>query len=195
MDRLASLPKVVEGWRGRDGAWKSEIVTAIGAEDWLLRRYQNPSGSAVWLYVGFHNNVSFAGSSPHSPLLCYPGQGWVLIENRLEEIPLADGSSIPVNHLLVQKGSEQRLVLYWFQWGDEVTTEDNAGDYLAKLGWLLRLPFLIQENARTDRSLVRVSARVRVSRERTFESGASFVRAIFPLLAEHFELAVQRPST
>jgi len=192
---LASLPKQVEGWRGEDGEWKSETVTAIGAEDWLLRRYQDLSGSAVWLYVGFHSDVSFAGSSPHSPLLCYPGQGWVLIDSTIEQIPLAEGSSIPVNRLLVQKGLEQRLVLYWFQWGNEVTAEDSAGDYGAKVSWLLRLPFLMREQARTDRSLVRVSARVGLSRERTFAAGTNFIQAMFPLLAEHFELVTQRPST
>jgi hypothetical protein len=97
--------------------------------------------------------------------------------------------------LHVQKGSEQRLVLYWFQWGDEVTTEDGAGDYMAKLRWLVGLPFVVREQARTDRSLVRVSARVGPSPERTLAAEANFVQAMFPLLAEHFELAVRRPST
>lgn len=193
-DRLASLPKQVAQWRGEDGSWKAETVTAIGADDWLLRRYHDPSGSAVWLYVGFHSDVSFAGSSPHSPLLCYPGQGWVVIDSSIEQIPLAPGSSIAVNRLLVQKGSEQRLVLYWFQWGDEVSTEDAAGDYVAKLRWLLSLPFQMQEQERTDRSLVRVSARVGPSPERTFAAEANFVKAVFPLLAEHFELATQPAS-
>jgi EpsI family protein len=153
-----------------------------------LRRYEDPSGNAVWLYVGFHNNASFGGTTPHSPRLCYPGQGWTVLDATIEKIPLADGSSNPDNRLLVQKGLEQRLVLYWLQWGSEVTTESGAGDYTAKLGWLLRLPFLAQEDTRTDRSLVRVSARVDLSPERTFATGARFVALVFPLLAEHFHL-------
>ena len=192
--RLASLPRQVEGWRGEDGGWKAETVTAIDAEDWLLRRYQDPSGSTVWLYVGFHSGISFGGSSPHSPLLCYPGQGWVVVDSTIEQIRLAEGSSIPVNSLLVQKGLEQRLVRYWFQWGDEVTTEDGAGDYMAKLRWLLGLPFVVREQARTDRSLVRVSVRVGASPEQSFAAGANFIQTMFPLLAEHFELAM-RPAS
>jgi len=190
-EKLASLPKQMEGWRGEDGGWKAETVTAIGAEDWLLRRYQDPSGSTVWLYVGFHAGISFGGSSPHSPLLCYPGQGWVVIDSTTVPVPLAEGSPIRVNSLLVQKGLEQRLVLYWFQWGEEVTTEDGAGDYMAKLRWLVGLPFAMREEARTDRSLVRVSTSVGIGPEQSLAAGTDFIQAMFPLLAQHFELAME----
>ena len=191
-NRLASLPIDVGGWHGEDGEWTAETVTAIGAEDWLLRRYQDAAGDSVWLYVGFHNSVSFGGASPHSPRLCYPGQGWTVLDATIERIPLPDGASIDVNRLLVQKDLEQRVVLYWLQWGAEVTTERGEGDYLAKLAWMLRLPFLVQHEGRTDRSLVRVSARVDRSPDRALATSANFVGAVFPLLSQHFDLVTNR---
>jgi EpsI family protein len=191
--RLQAFPLDLGMWKGTDAGWDSEVVTALGVDDWILRRilrrYQEASGDFVWLYIGFSERVSFSdGHSPHSPLVCYPGQGWELLETDVQEIELPGGRTIAVNKLLVRKGLERRLVLYWQQRGERIALEESWGDYRAKLDWLLRVPSLLARNERTDRALVRISAPVAGTPEATLSREVAFIQSAFPALAQQFAL-------
>lgn len=190
--RLGTFPLELDAWRGAELDWDPAVATAVGADDWILRRYGHPTGAFVWLYVGSHGALSFeGGGSPHSPLLCYPGQGWEIVSSSLQEVRNPGGAPLRINKLRVRRGASERLVLYWHQWGDRIAAEEAFGDYGAKLSWLLQVPALIRNGARTDRALVRVSAPIGEDEEATLERQLEFVQVALPHLARHFALDLE----
>jgi EpsI family protein len=198
--RLQAFPLHVVTWEGRERSLDPNVVTALGLDDWMLRLYQNESRAFVWLYIGFFGYYHFdKGSFHHSPQVCYPAQGWKLIQGELQEINIPEKEKILVNKLLVQKGTERQLVLYWYQWGDRIVTEKNWEDwgrwrdYKLRLYSLLHLPSLLINNDRTDRALVRISAPVIDNVEETLSHEIAFIQAAFPLLVRHFSLDGSSP--
>jgi EpsI family protein len=192
--QLETVPRQLEDWSSEERGWDADAVTALGVEDYLLRRYVRDDGTRLWLYVGVHEGLSLApnSGSPHSPLLCYPGQGWEIIASRERQIDRPGKEPITANWLLVEKDGVAKSVVYWQQWGGEIATEQEWGDYATKLAWLLRLPRLLSAGQRTDRSLVRISSRVVGDVDRTLAYQSDFVRAILPTLAEIFQLELDR---
>jgi EpsI family protein len=189
--RLQAFPLQVGEWAGREGKWDQAMVAALDVDDWALRLYRHPSGAIVWFYIGFLERLT-PNRSHHSPQICYPAQGWKSIQQGLQPIPLSEGKSLLINKLLVQKGLEQHLVLYWHQWGEQSLPEDRGlwGEYGYKLSALLRL---LHVPHRTDRALVRISALVMDSVEETLSREVAFIQAALPLLVQHFAPAVPSP--
>jgi Protein of unknown function (DUF3485) len=63
--------------------------------------------------MGFLNRQT-SQRNHYSPQLCYPAQGWEIEQRGLHPIPLPTGDKIEINKLILQKGVEKRVVLYWF---------------------------------------------------------------------------------
>jgi EpsI family protein len=190
--RVEAVPVDFGNWHGEEHGWDADAVTALGVDDYLLRRYVRGDGAGLWLYIGVHDGLSLApgSGSPHSPLLCYPGQGWEIVARDEREIARPGSAPITANWLLVEKDGQRKSVLYWQQWGGEIATEQQWGDYGTKLSWLVRLPRLLREGQRTDRSLVRISSPVEGSVDRTLAEQSDFARAILPTLVSLFNLEV-----
>src|SRR5215813_12626284 len=93
--RLQEFPLQVEGWAGTESRLHSSVVTLLGLDDWLLRLYQHPSRGFVWFYIGFLKNLGALGH--HSPQVCYPAQGWELLEEGLQQINIPEGQRISIN--------------------------------------------------------------------------------------------------
>jgi EpsI family protein len=186
--RLQLFPLQVEDWEGTKGRLDEQVVTALQLDDWILHRYRHPSGVFLWLYIGFLEHQT-PQKSHHSPQICYPGAGWELVQQGVQQIAVPEGEPILVNKLLVQKGLERQLVLYWYQWGDRILPEGYSvwGDYGYRLTALLRL---LRPASRKDYTLVRVSAPVVDSVEATLAYEIAFIQAAFPLLAKHFALDI-----
>ncbi|MEW6087371.1 MAG: exosortase C-terminal domain/associated protein EpsI [bacterium] len=83
------------------------------------RKYTNKEGNSVWLYIGYFNYEK--GAYSHNPARCYLSQGWTIIEEKLEEIEIS--GKLKLNRMFAQKGPLQKVVLYWFQIGNEVFTD------------------------------------------------------------------------
>jgi EpsI family protein len=80
---------------------------------------------------------------------CLPGAGWQPIETSTVAIPTESASSaVEVNRVVIQKGQDRQLVLYWYQGRGRVV----ANEYLSRA-------YLVWDAARrnrTDGALVRV---------------------------------------
>jgi EpsI family protein len=174
-----TLPMRMGTWEGTEERLEPNVVTLLGLDDWVLRRYQREAGASVWFYAGFlaHRHE---GKEHHSPQSCYRTHGWKLLHNGVQQIPIPGQDSINVYTLLVQKGIEQQWVLYWPQWGERVVTaREPWEEYKLKLFAMLRL-----QPMRTDHTLVLVSAPVVDSREATLAHAIAFIQAVFPSLSD-----------
>ena len=169
---FAAFPlEVAERWRGQELGRDKEILDVLKVDDFMMRLYQTKRREPVWLYVGYYKSQR-TGVTYHSPLNCLPGAGWS-IQSR-EVIPLPFRETVRVNRVLIQKGLDKQLILYWYQDRGRII----ANEYWAK-GFLV---WDAMTRNRTDGALVRISVPVEDSSERAFAIGVEFLKDVFPLL-------------
>jgi EpsI family protein len=173
--RLATLPALIDGWRGEDqAAFDAETLRILAADDYLNRVYVHPTGAVAGLYVAYYGSQR-TGESIHSPLHCLPGNGWRPISSTRMEMA-TDRGATQVNRLLVEKSTARQLVLYWF----EGRGRSVASEYTNKA-------FLVWDGVRRGRSdgaLVRIITPV-LGDERAAEAAAiRFARQAFGPLRE-----------
>jgi len=88
-----------------------EFLETLHARDVLYRTFTGADGEPVWLFLAYFDRQK-EGSQVHSPRHCYPGSGWNIESEPRWPSPWGDA---PVASLVVNDGSERRLVLYWYQ--------------------------------------------------------------------------------
>lgn len=178
---LSTLPLEIRDWRGRlEAPLSDSILNVLRVDDYTTRTYLRP-GDAVGFYVGYHATQR-QGASIHSPLNCLPGAGWIPMQHGRRTLVVADASglsrSIEVNRVIIEKGVDRQLVLYWYQSHGRVV----ASEYWGKVYSVLDA---IRWN-RTDAALVRVVtpiANVDGGLDRADHAVNDFARTVFPLLA------------
>jgi EpsI family protein len=175
---LSAMPLTVHDWQGADQPpFDPETLRVLGADDYLNRVYVHPDGAGAGLYVAFYASQR-AGESIHSPLHCLPGNGWRPVSTSRMTLA-ADGRSIVVNRLLVQKSTMRQLVLYWFAGrGRTVSSE-----YENKL-WLVWDGF---RRGRSEGALVRITTPVAGDEHLAEAAAVRFVQDAFGPLREVLE--------
>jgi EpsI family protein len=146
---LSAFPKQLDGWTGRDLPLATDVLQQTGVDDHLLRVYES-GGQFESLWVGYYRSQR-QGAAIHSPMNCLPGNGWQPVATERLAVSL-DGISkgAVINKVIVSKGLERELVLYWYQTLDRVT----ASEYWSK-AYLAADAFRF---GRTDIALVRIMA-------------------------------------
>ena len=175
---FSSFPDSVAGWRTQeDSYFNTEVLGVLKVDDYLMRRYVDPSGRALWLYVGYWATQR-KGAQIHSPRNCLPAGGWEPVEANRITIPVGGmRGPITVNRYLIQKDRDLQLVLYWYQ----SHGEPIAGELPAKIE-MVRSAIL---RNRTDGALVRVSTPVVGGVPETTERLVKYVQALYPILGEY----------
>jgi exosortase D (VPLPA-CTERM-specific) len=144
--RFAAFPASIGQWHGHPSPLDQATVQYLGLDDYILSDYSKPNGRPVNFYVAYYNSQR-NGYTPHSPLVCIPGDGWLITHARRTTYTGLDGT-LPLNRLIIARNGVKELVYYWYdERGRQV-----ANEYWAK--WYL-LVDAITEN-RTDGALIRV---------------------------------------
>jgi EpsI family protein len=180
---LAAMPFQIDGWKGRrEPDFTPEILAVLGVDDYIVRTYFQDR-VAVSLYVGYHDSQR-QGDTIHSPLNCMPGAGWQPLEQGRITVPVTDtldtlGTAprpIEINRVVIGKGLDKQLVLYWYQSHRRVV----ASEYWGKIYTVLDA---VKYN-RTDAALVRVVAPISdsVPVDLAEKQGLSFIQSLFPRL-------------
>ena len=183
-ESFSTFPMEIGDWRGESvPRFNQQILAVLGVDEYVTRTYYAPSGRAVGLYVGFYQSQR-QGDTMHSPLNCLPGAGWepVKKERVTIEVPTTTGTrAIVVNRIVILKGLDKQVVLYWYQSHGRVV----ASEYWGKIYTVVDA---IRLN-RTDAAMVRVISPVTGSdaaAEQTAERlTVDFTRAMFPLLGRY----------
>jgi EpsI family protein len=175
---LSALPTQLGYWTGYDEpSFDEETLRVLGVDTYVNRSYvpASPAGPGpVGLYIGYYGSQR-QGDAIHSPLNCLPGTGWQPIERARVEVPAA-GASAPfeANRLLVQKGRDRQLVVYWYE---------GRGRRVASEYWnkALLIADAVRIN-RTDGSLVRLMTPVLDSRQASEQRILDFATLLVPEL-------------
>lgn len=151
---LASLPHQLGDWTGTDVTIPQEILDILGAGDFLLRVYREPTPSQPYvdLFVAYFPSQR-SGDSIHSPKNCLPGAGWSPVESSRVTLSLPGQAAFPANRYVIAKGEDRMLVLYWYLAHDRAV----ASEYWAKF-------YLVTDAMRLNRSdgsLIRVTTPLR----------------------------------
>ena len=183
-DSLWNLPTYVAGWQGQQtDRLDQQTLTVLGADDYLNRFYVSPVHGGVGFFIGYYQSQR-VGSKLHSPLICLPGAGWETLQEQLLTIPVTTNSGrriIEVNRMIVAKGLERQVVLFWFQSQGRVI----ASEYWGKLYSMVDAA----RRRRTDTAIVRVMSPVLGSdagaEARAEQAAIAFTQAVFPLLGRY----------
>ena len=184
---FAEFPLTIgDRWQGKELGIEQKILDVLKLNDYMMRVYiprelikdsENRNGLApVYLYVGYYQSQR-TGATYHSPKNCLPGAGWQFVDSEQIPVMLARGDAPVINKVVIQKGLDKQIILYWYQDRGRII----ASEYSAK-GFLIWDSMTKQ---RTDGSLVRISVPVGKSDEQAFAEGFEFMRDIFPLLGQY----------
>jgi len=173
---FSTFPKQIGQWRGQEQLFDDKIYAVLGVDDSFLASYQSPDHRLVQLYVGFYQSQR-EGDLIHSPKNCMPGAGWNIVQTAIETV---EGFDTEPNErklikLVLQKGAQKQIVLYWFQSRGRII----ASEYMQKI-------YLVWDaitRQRTDGSFVRLIARVQNGDDNgAWEDLKIFARLLDPLL-------------
>lgn len=148
--RFDRLPSEINGWRAIDLEMDEAVSEMLAADHNVQRAYFHDQGYAVFVYIGYYGTAR-GGTPEHTPDVCYPAQGWEVVEAGAQSIGGAKG--LAVQELLVEKAGERRLVHFWYR------TSHSTG-IASVLG--LRMQHFWGRIARNrgDGALIRLSTRV-----------------------------------
>jgi EpsI family protein len=172
---LDAFPLALGDWQGQEATiFEMETLNILKVKDYLMRRYVDAGGRSLWLYIGYWDTQR-KGAQMHSPKNCLPGAGWEPLEVSQRTFPLpAPYGSIVVNHFLIQKDSDQQLILYWYHsQGRAIAGEVAARVEMVKSAILRN---------RTDGALVRLSSPVYGSVAETSDRLVRYVQTMYPVL-------------
>ena len=176
---LATFPLQIGHWVGEGHTLDPNVLQVLKVDDYLWRQYGDRHGPPFGLYIGYYQSMR-QGATYHSPKNCLPGSGWYFLETGKTPLQVTDGYGRPVeiNRLIIQKGLDKQLVLYWYQDRGRVLTSE----YWAKAYMILDA--LLKH--RTDGAFVRITVPFLPETEaEAFAQGKAFAEQLFPLLQRY----------
>lgn len=189
---LSDLPSMIGAWTGQGSVeFNTDTLKALGVDDYTNRIYYGPGGAVIGLYIGYYRSQR-QGDTIHSPLNCLPGAGWNPVVRDVLAVPIQLSTAeqagtdpqfraIRINRIIIQKGLDKQLVLYWYQSHGRVV----ASEYWGKIYTVIDA----MRTNRTDAALVRIIAPV-VGSEKNAENASlqesvDFLKLLFPLLSQY----------
>ncbi len=142
-----ALPTELNGWRSVDLAIDEAVSDILAADHNVQRAYLHPLGYQIFVYVGYYGTER-GGTPEHTPDICYPAQGWQIVESMIQRAGGQGGFDL--REFVVEQAGERRLVHYWYRTGSQSGLTSVVG---------LRLRHVVDrmtEN-RGDGALVRLS--------------------------------------
>jgi EpsI family protein len=115
------LPIFINGWIGEDIEVGNRTLEILETNDVLMRDYKkegNPFIQLCIIYASNNRKVS------HPPEVCYKGSGWSLEEKILVVFSIKSDEfpELRANKLILEKGDQKQLVLYWYKCNSDYAT-------------------------------------------------------------------------
>lgn len=174
---FALFPMEFKDWRGTPTTLDEASLDALAPTDYVLADYTNPKGGRPLNFYAAYYASQRAGIRTHSPQLCIPGGGWNIMRQSMFAIRLADGESLDVNRVLIERRGVKQIVYYWFEErGRHIATESTLKYYA--------LRDALADN-RTDGALVRIVVPIYDDEQAADSVATLFLGAMIPLLGEY----------
>jgi exosortase D (VPLPA-CTERM-specific) len=149
-NRFVEFPVMLGQWQGHPSTLAPEVERGLSVDDYILSDYTKGDDKAVNLYVAYYASQR-KGEAPHSPLVCIPGDGWLI--THLERTSYGGaGAEQPMNRVILDRDGNKELVYYWY---DE-RGRKIASEYWSK--WYLLSDSILKN--RSDGALVRLITQI-----------------------------------
>ena len=118
------FPKQFNKWHGEDihsdnGTWMS----VLGASGMVFRSYIKGNAS-VDLYLAYYTDMN-SSDLVHAPTVCYPGQGWQVVSDSIEEFSLG-AKTFRATRLIIRKQGHTQIVYAWWQTRDRILATNSS---------------------------------------------------------------------
>ena len=156
---------------------EGKIIQELKLDDYVNNDFHG-NGNRLFLYIGYYLTSKKVGAA-HSPLVCFPGQGWLLsnLEERTVKTPEGE---IHLVKTLAANTKRRLLVLYWFQSFEKT----SPGTFYQKVYTLLAKYF----HQREDNAFVRIMIPIdNIPEEDGYRIGVGFIKAFYPLFIKHIK--------
>jgi EpsI family protein len=176
---LSEFPLQIGDWHGTIGLFDEKVYKVLGVDDSILVNYHKPLRDGIQLYIGFYKSQR-EGELIHSPKNCMPGSGWTIADVSLVKLNLkkSKGEPIKVIQLIMHKGSQRQVAIYWFHSRGRVI----SSEYFQKI-------YLVWDSItrhRTDGSFIRLLSLTTASDQtQTTQDLKRFAEQILPILDEY----------
>lgn len=169
---LAEYLRNIDGWEyAQDIYLPDNIVKALDLDDFLHRIYKS-ADIYISLYIGYYHSNKKIGAA-HSPLVCFPGQGWDYTYKKNLSVQ-AGKDTLNIAKLLISKGEEKQLVLYWFQAYDKTT----SSTFTQKID--LFLSRLVQQKEHNAFVRIMLPLNESMDEEKAMQTSIEFIRSFYP---------------
>ena len=187
-ESFVTFPTQIGPWKGHESErFTDQVMAILGVDEYVSRAYESAAEGNVHLYVGFYESQR-QGDTMHSPLNCLPGAGWEPVRKEHVTYTVKANTStnaptraIEVNRIVIQRGLDRQLVMYWYQSHGRVV----ASEYWGKIYTVLDA----MRMNRTDAALVRVIAPIPTSEPESVTAAervaGRFVETLFPVLSRY----------
>jgi EpsI family protein len=171
----------VDGWKaGPHLPFDKKVVDGLALDDYLNRMFVKGDES-VALYIGYYLTSKKVGAA-HDPLVCFPGQGWVISGRESGTIKIGESTDLAVScsTMRVERGAENKqIILYWFQAYD--ATNSNT---LSQKTTAIKQRFT---GGGEDNAFVRLTCSTTddKSESECIETMQEFTRAFYPVFLEY----------
>jgi len=157
-----------------------KIVEALKLDDYV-NKYYSDGNITISLYIGYYFTTKKVGAA-HDPLVCFPGQGWVVSDTQKNKIVLNPKTrySVSYSSMVAQLGLQKELIVYWFQSYDKT----NSDTFSQKITSLYQKIF----HHREDNAFVRISVpfgekSLAECRKAIFE----FIQSFYPVFLDYIK--------
>ena len=176
---LAQALSDIKGWKSdKSTLLDPKIIKVLKLDDHINQTYSKDNND-VSLYIGYYLTTKKVGAA-HDPLVCFPGQGWVLSHIRKGELNInsESGRSISYSIMIAQKRTQKELIIYWFQSYEKT----NPGTFSQKLASLYQKIFKHRE----DNAFVRISTPIgEKSVSECSQIIFNFIKAFYPVFLNY----------
>ncbi|MCD6388403.1 MAG: EpsI family protein [Desulfobulbaceae bacterium] len=172
----ALLPALTSWSCGDRISLSASTVEALELDDYLFSSFSK-NNNTLSLYIGYYLNQAKIGAA-HSPLVCFSGQGWLLSDRKDKTITIGN-DRLHLASMVISKGEEKKLVLYWFQAYDKT----SPGTFMQKLN-LLQAKLI---HSREDNAFVRVMIPFgeTATIAQAQKTGIDFIKDLYPVFKDY----------
>jgi EpsI family protein len=151
-------------------------INMLQLDDYIFTNYRGGDG-VVNLYIGYYYSSDKAYAA-HSPLVCYPSQGWQIDVQPTTRTLTVGPHTIEYDEIVTSHGLERELVLYWYQ----ARMLTNTKVYRNKIA----MGYNKMMHNDEQHGFVRVSVSLREGAYETAKKAATdFIAAFYPQLIEY----------
>jgi EpsI family protein len=176
---LQQALKNIEGWYTEGHSpLDTKIVKALELDDYINQNYSN-GNDMISLYIGYYFTTKKVGAA-HDPLVCFPGQGWVVSDTQKNKIVLNPKPAdwLAYSSMIAHRGLQKELIIFWFQSYDKT----NPDTFSQKITSLYQKIF----HHREDNAFVRISIPVgEKSLSKCHEAIFTFIQSFYPVFLNY----------